>query len=85
VLLVWPEPHVDWLGARNAIQFASGSGDQIVLQDGETVTFSGGGSTESEDGLARDDFLESMVWVARPHPDCVASSRWSIADIVVSR
>ncbi len=82
VLLVWPEPQVNWLSARNAIKFASESGVQIVLQDGDTVSFGGGGSAESEDGLAREDFLESIAWVARPHPDCVKSTRWFINDVV---
>lgn len=82
VLLVWPEPQVDWLSARNAIEFISESGVQTVLHDGDPVTLSGGGSAESEDGLARGDFLKSMAWVARPHPDCVVSSRWSIGDVV---
>lgn len=83
-LIVWPDSRTSWLSPRNAIEFVSGSGVQVVIEHQDPVTFSGGGSSKSEGGIARGEFLESTDWVARPPSECVVGSRWFIADVVES-
>lgn len=84
-LLVWPDSRVDWLASRNAIQFLSGSGNRVTLESQDLVTFSGGGSSDGEGGMSREEFLQSTDWLARPPSECVVGSRWFIADVVESR
>lgn len=84
-LLIWPDSRVDWLSSQNAIEFLDGSDDRVILEDQDLATFAGGGSSASEGGTTRDEFLQSTDWLAQPPSECVVDSRWFIADLVESR
>jgi hypothetical protein len=81
VLLVWPAEGTTWDGEAMAVEFVGRSGGRAVLQDGDRVSFGGGGSSVDEDGTTASDFLESVTWISEPPRDCVVDVRWFVGDL----
>lgn len=82
VLLVWPSTTTTWDSSTATVTFATPDGQRVALRDGDTVTFSGGGSSVAEGDVSAEEFLASTEWVQAPSPGCVTGSRWSIGDLV---
>lgn len=81
VLLVWPHEGTTWDSEEMAVELVGRSGERAVLQDGDQVSFGGGGSSVDEDGTTASDFLESVTWIAEPHRECVSDVRWFVGDL----
>lgn len=81
VLLVWPHEGTTWDGEEMAVELVGRSGERAVLQDGDQVSFGGGGSSVDEDGTTASDFLESVTWISEPHRECVGDVRWFVGEL----
>jgi hypothetical protein len=82
VLLVWPQNRTIWTPEGATVSFLLGEGQWVTFTDGDRVTFGGGGSSVNEGGLAADDWVASIVWVAEPDPACVTDTRWFVGAVV---
>lgn len=51
VLLVWLEEQTEWDPLTETVRYGGGDGSIAVLGSGDTVSFGGGGSSESEGGM----------------------------------
>lgn len=82
VLLVWPADRTAWNGDEQTVTFVRNNGQAASLQDGDQVSFGGGGSSRGEDGLAADEFMAGIDWVAEPASNCLMDTRWFIYELV---
>lgn len=82
VLLVWPADRTAWNADDGTVTFVRNNGQATSLKDGDQVSFGGGGSSREEDGLAADEFLAGIDWVAEPAADCVMDTRWFVYELV---
>lgn len=82
VLLVWPQARTTWRSQDGVVGFVTGSGERVVLRDGDRVTFGGGASSLREGGTTVDEFLDSVDWVSEPDRDCVGGERWFVGNVV---
>lgn len=84
VLLLWPSAATAWDSSTATVSLVTSDGQRVALEDGDSVTFSGGGSSVAEGGAAAEDFLASTEWVQAPSADCVTDTRWFVNDLVTS-
>lgn len=82
VLLVWPADRTAWNAEGGTVTFIRNNGQVARLRGGDQVSLGGGGSSRGEDGLAADEFMAGIDWVAEPDPECVVDSRWFIYELV---
>lgn len=82
VLLIWPADRVGWDAEAETVTFESNRGEVVTLEDGDRVTFGGGGSSLEEGGQSGEEFVDGLEWVSRPAADCVTDTRWFVYDIV---
>jgi hypothetical protein len=81
VLLVWPSGQTEWDEASASIRFADFDGSTTTIVDGQTVRFSGGGSSVEEGGLGSEEWVNSIAWLWEPVPSCVTDTRWFVSGI----
>ena len=81
VLLVWPSATTTWDSSTSAVSIATPDGQRVALEDGDTATFSGGGSSVAEGGSSVEEFLASTEWVQAPSPGCVTDTRWFVTNL----
>ena len=66
------------------VSFARVDAERTELQDGDEMTFAGGGTGIKEGGASAEEFLASIAWVSEPSPECVTDTRWFIGDLVAT-
>lgn len=80
-LLIWPDDRTSWDADRQTVTFVRNNGQALRFEDGQQVSFGGGGSSRGEDGQTADEFTAAIDWVAAPDPDCVMNTRWFIYEV----
>mgnify|MGYP000411579780 CR=1 FL=1 len=82
VLLVWPSNRTQWNEGTATIQFTDPTIGPVSIEDGQFVRFGGGGTSVNEGGLAAQDWLDSITWIAEPTLSCVTDTRWSVSGVL---
>lgn len=81
-LLVWESDRTSWSPETRTISFDA-QGGTVTVSDRDHVRLGGGGSAVDEGGLAPDEWVESIDWVASPSQSCLTDARFSVGDVEV--
>lgn len=77
-LLFWPADRTMWSAETRAITFTNFDGSVVTVSDGDSVVLGGGGGSESEGHLTREEWVNGTAWTARPAPSCLLDSWWGV-------
>lgn len=83
-LLVFRQPEVSWDGDKGEVLFDS-DGTTIRLRDGQPVSFGGGGSSSTEDGVDDEAYLRDTDWANAPAESCLRPNRFEVNSVVEPR
>ena len=81
-LLYWPADGTLWDAESRTIGFTNPDGTEIRLAEGDTVALGGGGGSEGESGVTREQWADSIEWVARPEDQCLVDSWWAVGAVM---
>jgi hypothetical protein len=80
-LLFWPADRTMWSAESRAITFTNFDGSLATVSDGDSVVLGGGGDSESEGGLTREEWVNATVWIAQPAASCLLDSWWGVGAV----
>jgi hypothetical protein len=87
-LLVWPADRTTWSEESRSITFenyAAFDGSIVTVVDGDRIVLGGGGSSEAESGVSREEWVRRIDWVAPPSSSCSLDPRFFVGAVETGR
>lgn len=80
-LLFWPADRTVWNAESRAISFTNVDGSVVSIRDGDAVVLGGGGDSEGDGDLTRQEWADATTWIARPDAACLLAAWWGVGDV----